>query len=165
MQRLRNTLLTLLMVALAATMTACGGGGGDDPQLTPEEERLLALAGSTGTTWNAVGVTFDSAPDDRFDNFSLTLRGTDPEAVLNYSSQNGDPVFKPSGTWEITGVSSTTTTIIIDSNTNNVFTISNLNTSVTPATMTITVDFTSGGGVAAGSSGTDGRYVFNMQAQ
>lgn len=161
MQRFRNTLLTLVMVAMALTITACGGGGGDEPQLTPEEERLLALAGSTGTTWNAVSVTFAGAPDDRFDNFSLTLRGTDPEATLSYTSQNGAPVFQSSGTWILTS----TTTIEIDGNSSNVFNINSLNTNTTPATMTLSVNFTSGGGVAAGTSGTDGQYVFNLEAQ
>lgn len=162
MRNTKHTLLMLLMLVMTATITACGGdGGGDEPQLTPEEQRLLDLAGTSGTVWNATSVTFAGAPDDRFENFSLTLRGTDPTATLSYTSQNGDPVFRSSGTWQLTG----TTTIEIDGNSNNVFNINSLNTNTTPATLTLSVNFISGGGVAAGVTGTDGQYVFNLEAQ
>lgn len=162
MQKTNSLLRSFFFLAIITIVSACGPK--EDP-ITPEEQRLLDLAGSTGTTWNATSVTYDNAPDDRFDGLSLTLRGTDPLAALTYSSTNGAHVFNSSGTWELTSVTTSSATVIIDNNTSNEFTISNLNTDATPATMTIRVNFTSGGGVAAGSSGTDGSYVFNFEAQ
>ncbi len=162
MLKLKTTLYTILLVVLVASVSACGSDGGDDgPSLSPEEQRLLDLAGSSGTTWTPTSITFEGAPANGFDNFSLTLRGTDPAATLNYTSVDGDPIFQASGTWVLTGLN----TIEIDGNSTNVFNITSLNTSVTPATLTLQVNYTSGGGVAAGVAGTDGNYIFNLEAQ
>lgn len=165
MQKLTSYLFTLLMVVSVLSFTACGGGGGgdDEPDLTPEEQRLLDLAGSTGTRWTATSISFDGAPAVGFENFSLTLFGTDPTATLTYNSTDGDPLFASSGTWAFNGTN--INQIIVDGNTNNVYNISNLQTDSNPATMTLTVNFTSGGGVANGVSGTDGTYVFDLEAQ
>lgn len=163
MQKITSHLFSLLIVVSLFSISACGGGGDDEPELTPEEQRLLELAGSTGTRWTATSITFDGAPANSFDNFSLTLFGTDPTATLTYNSTDGDPLLGSSGTWSFNG--SNINQIIVDGNDNNVYNISNLNTSTTPSTMTLTVNFTSGGGVANGVSGTDGTYVFNLEAQ
>ncbi len=151
-----NFCIAVLMVAI---VSSCGGGGGDDtPDLTPEEQRILDLAGSTGTTWVATSVTFEDAPAVGFDNFSITLRGS--ATSQTYTSNSGDPVFRASGSWAFNN--NNISQLIFDSNNNNIFQISNLNTASTPATVVLTVNFTSSGGVAFG---TDGVYVFNLQAQ
>jgi hypothetical protein len=168
MNRFKTSLLSLLAI-FSFALVSCGGGsgGGDDtPQPTPEEQRILDLAGSSGSTWTATSITFEGSPAQGFENFSLTLRGT-LEGSKTYSTVDGDPVFNASGSWELS--SSNINQITIDGNANNVFTISNFNADASPATLTLTVDFTAAGGGSAngvdGIEGTDGRYVFNLQAQ
>ena len=162
MLRLRSTLNLFFLAVTLVAVSACGGsGGGDDtPPLTPQEEAALDIAGASGTRWTATSISFDGAPANGFDNFSLTLRGTDPNGSLTYSSVSGDPIFNSSGSWSFNGTS--TTQFIIDGNSTNVFTISGLTAN---ENMTLTVNFTSGGGVAAGTTGTDGTYVFTLVAQ
>lgn len=157
MMRLKNISLTLLLL-LAFTALSCGGGGGDDTPLTPEEQRLVDLAGNGGTTWTATSITFEGAPATGFDNFSLTLRGD--ASSKTYTAVDGDPVFGNSGTWDFNGTN--INQVVIDGNSNNIFTISNLNTTATPNTVRISVNFTASGGAAAG---TNGLYVFNLQEQ
>jgi hypothetical protein len=150
-------LLTISLVTLV--LFSCGGGGGTDP-LTPEEQRLVDLAGgSSGITYTASSITFEGSPATGFDNFRLTFRGT--ETSKTYSTVDGDPVFSASGTWDFNG--SNVNQIVIDSNTSNIFNISNFNASA--GTMTITVNFVANGGVAAGTNSTNGTYVFNLVKQ
>ncbi|MGW8122390.1 hypothetical protein ACV07N_06985 [Roseivirga echinicomitans] len=151
--------LSFILIALfALTLTSCGGGkGGDDtPTLTAEEQRLLDLAGTTGVTYDATSITFNDAPATGFDSFSLTLRGT--ATSKTYSTTDGDPVFKASGTWNIN--SSNINQIFIDGNANNTFEVSAFN--ATAGTFTLTVNFVASGGVAAGMNGTNGMYVFKL---
>lgn len=149
---------TLALLAMIAFATVSCKKGGDDTPLTPEQQRLVDLAGSDGTTWVATAITFEGAPATGFDNFSLTLRGT--ETSKTYTTADGDPVFSNSGTWDFNG--DNINQVVIDGNTNNVFTISNLNTTATPNTVRITVNFTASGGAAAG---TNGLYVFSLEEQ
>ena len=158
MMRTKYLLLSLLTLFSFAVLS-CGGGGDDDsPGLTDEEQRLLDLGGTSGSTWTATSITFDGAPATGFESFSLTLRGT--ATSKTYTSVDGDPLFQASGTWDFN--SGNINQVIIDGNTGNVFTISNFNASATPATMRLTVNFTAQGGAAAG---TDGLYVLELQAQ
>lgn len=163
MQRIKTLLFSLFILISMVSISACGGGGDDEPSLTPEEERLLALAGSSGTRWTATSITFEGGPANGFDNFSLTLFGDNPSATLTYNSTDGDPLFSSSGTWSFNG--SNINQIIIDENDDNVFSISNFDADQTPATMTLTVNFTSNGGIANGVMGTDGLYVFQLVAE
>lgn len=155
MIRLKHYTIALFVI-LAFTALSCGGK--DDTPLTPAEQRLVDLAGADGTTWTATSITFEGAPATGFDNFSLTLTGT--SSSKTYTAANGDPVFGNSGTWDFNGTD--ITEVLIDSNSNNTFRISNLNTTSTPNTLRITVNFTAGGGAAAG---TNGLYVFNLEEQ
>lgn len=161
MIKTKNLILTIAAFAVIL-MFSCGGddGGGDDtPQLTEEEQRILDLGGSTGITWVATSITQDGAPANGFDNFSLTLRGT--ASSKTYNSVDADPLLSSSGTWDFNGTN--LNQIVFDGDSDNVYAISNLNTTATPATVTLTVNYTNpAGGVAAGANGT---YVFNLQAQ
>uniref|UniRef100_UPI0040488D97 hypothetical protein n=2 Tax=Roseivirga sp. TaxID=1964215 RepID=UPI0040488D97 len=150
-------LLTISLVTLV--LFSCGGkGGGTDP-LTPEEQRLVDLAGSSGITYVASSVMFENALASGFENFSLTFRGT--ETSKTYSTVDGDPVFSASGTWDFNGTN--INQIVIDNNTSNVFNISNFDASA--GTFTLTVNFVANGGVAAGTNSTNGTYVFNLVKQ
>ncbi|MBO3698661.1 lipocalin family protein [Roseivirga sp. E12] len=156
-----KTYILSLLVLISFSVISCGGGGGDGddtPTLTPEEQRIAAIAGANGTTWVATSITFDGAPATGFENFSLTLRGT--LTSKTYTSADGDPLFGASGTWDFNGTN--LDQIIVDNNTNNVFTVSNLNTTATPNTVRLSVNFTADGGAAAGTSGL---YVLNLQKQ
>ncbi|OEK01894.1 hypothetical protein BFP97_10365 [Roseivirga sp. 4D4] len=158
--RTKNYLLSLL-VLISFSVISCGGGGGDGddtPTLTPGEQRLVDLAGSSGTTWVATSITFDGAPATGFDNFSLTLRGT--ATSKTYTSIDGDPLFGASGTWDFNGTN--INQILVDGNSDNIFTISNLNTTATPNTVRLSVNFTADGGAAFGTSGL---YVLDLQEQ
>jgi len=157
--RTKNYLLSLLVLVSFSIVSCGGGGGGDDtPTLTPEEQRLVDLAGSSGTTWVATSITFDGAPATGFENFSLTLRGT--VTSKTYTTADGDPLFGATGTWDFNGTN--LNQIIVDGDTDNVFTVSNLVTTTTPNTVTLTVNFTADGGAAFGTSGL---YVLNLQEQ
>ena len=153
--RLKYYIFSLLIVASFGLMS-CGGGDDDTPALTAEEQRLLDLVGTSGSTWEATSITFDGAPATGFDNFSFTLRGT--ATSKSYSSIDGDPLFGASGTWAFNGTN--INELIFDGNDGNVYTLSNLNTTATPSTLRLTVSFTSDGGAAAG---IDGLYVLNLQ--
>ncbi|WP_421976874.1 hypothetical protein [Roseivirga seohaensis] len=156
--------LSFLLIALfALTLSSCGGGGGgggdDTPTLTAEEQRLLDLVGTTGVTYEATSITFNDVAATGFDDFTLTLRGT--ASSKTYSTTDGDPVFKATGSWAFKGTS--ISEILIDSNSNNTFVITNFSASA--GTFTLTVDFVASGGVAAGMNGTNGTYVFNLVKQ
>ena len=160
MNKIKNLLLVCLTMVLMLSL-ACGDddGGGDDPQLTPEEQRLLDLGGSSGITWVATSITQDGAPAAGFDNFTLTVRGT--ETSKTYNSTDGDPLLNASGTWDFNGTN--INQIIFDGDSDNVYSLSGINFTTAPATFTMTVNYTNpGGGTRAGGNGT---YVFNMQAQ
>lgn len=159
MIRTKHYILSLLVI-LSFSVLSCGGGsGGDDtPTLTAEEQRLLDLGGTSGATWIATSITFDGAPATGFDNFSLTLRGT--ATSKSYTSVDGDPLFAASGTWAFNGTN--INQLIFSGDESNIFTLSNIVTTTTPATARLTVNFTSDGGAAAGTSGL---YVLNLQAQ
>lgn len=156
MIRFKNYLLAFTAIAVMFTL-ACGGDDGPT-EPTAEEQRILDLAGTTGSTWIATSITQDGAPANGFDNFSLTMRsGTS----LTYSANNSTPLIAASGPWAFNGTN--LNQIIFNGDSDNVFNVSNLNTTATPATLTLTVNFTNpNGGTAAGASGT---YVFNLQAQ
>ena len=155
MIRTKYYILSLLLIT-SVSVLSCGGGGDDDPGLTAEEQRLLDLVGTSGSTWEASSITFDGAPATGFDQFSFTLRGT--ATSKTYTSIDGDPLFGASGTWGFNA--DNINQLIFDGNDGNVYTLSNLNTAVTPATLRLTVNFTADGGAAFG---TDGLYVLNLQ--
>ncbi len=157
MNRTKYYLLTLLAVISLATLS-CKKGGDDNPGLSAAEQRLLDLTGTDGTTWEATSITFDGAPANGFETFSFTLRGN--ATSKTYSSTDGDPLFNASGTWDFNG--DNINELIFDGNSGNVFTVSNLNTTATPPTVVLTVNFTANGGAAAG---TDGLYVLNLREQ
>jgi hypothetical protein len=156
---LKTKKIALLAITLVfIVMFSCKDKKGTDP-LTPEEQRLVDLVGSTGITYTASAITFEGSPATGFDNFSLTLRGN--ETSKTYSTLDGDPVFSASGTWDFNGTN--LNQIIIDSNTSNVFNITSFD--ATAGTFTITVNFVANGGVAAGTNSTNGTYVFNLVKQ
>lgn len=164
MKRINSYFLALSILSLSI-LSSCGGGGGgggdDTPQLTPEEQQLVDLAGtSSGVTWATTSVTFDGASSDFFEDLTLTIRGT--ATSKSYTSSNGSPLFGANGTWDFNG--SNINQIIFDGDDGNIYSI-NLNASATPATLTMTVNYTASGGVAAGINGADGTYVFNMEKQ
>lgn len=156
MIKLKNYLLAFMAVTVMFTL-ACGGDDGPG-EPTAEEQRILELAGTTGSTWVATSITQDGAPANGFDNFSLTMRsGTS----LTYSANNSTPLIAASGPWEFNN--GNLSQIIFNGDSDNVFNVSNLSTTATPATLTLTVNFTNpNGGTAAGASGT---YVFDLVAQ
>ena len=156
MKKLKTFFLILGLISLSV-IASCGGGGDDTPDLTPEEQRLVDLAGTTGVTWKAVSVTFDGAPANGLDNFSVTFRGN--ATSKTYNSVDGDPFLGASGTWNFVGTN--INQITFDNNTDNVYNLS-LNTSSSPSVLTMTVNYTSDGGTRAGASGT---YVFTLQQQ
>jgi hypothetical protein len=157
MTKFKNYLLALAAIALTFTM-ACGGGDGDD-EPTPEELRIEALAGNGGVTWTATEITQDGSPANGFDNFSLTFRSSGD--TKTFASTDADPLIAASGPWDF--VNGNLDQLVFNGDSDNVFRISNLNTESTPATATLTVNFTNpNGGVAAGASGT---YIFRLQAQ
>ena len=159
MIRIKNLILTIVSLAVIASFS-CGDDEPDTPDpLTPEEQRLLDLGGSSGVTWVATSITQDGAPASGLENFSLTLRGT--ETSKTYSSTDASPFLSSTGTWDFNN--GNIGQLVFDGDSDNVYAISNLNTEATPATVTLTVNYTNpSGGVAAGQNGT---YVFNLQAQ
>jgi hypothetical protein len=158
MIKLKNYFLALAAVAVMFTL-ACGGGDDGPGEPTAEEQRLLDLAGTSGTTWTAVSITQDGSPANGFDNFSLTLRSNTSGQTFN--SVDADPLIASSGPWAFNN--GNLNQLVFNDDTDNVFNVSNLQTTNTPATVTLTVNFTNpSGGGAAGASGT---YVFNLQAQ
>lgn len=157
---MKKTLKLLLILSLFAFATACGGGD-DEPDLTPEEQRLVDLAGTeSGVTWATTSVTFDGAPSEFFSDLTITFRGT--ATSKTYTSTNGTPLFNASGTWDFDGTN--INALIFDGDGGNVYT-ANVNASATPPTLTMTVNYTASGGVAAGVNGANGTYVFNMAQQ
>lgn len=160
MNKIKSYFLPLSLLLIVLTVFSCGGGGDDGPSLTPEEQRLVDLAGTSGVTWVATSVTFGGAPANGLENFSMTIRGN--ATSKTYTSTDGDPFFGASGTWDFNG--NNINEVIFDGDNSNVYSIS-LNASATPPTLTMTVDYTRSGGVAAGVSGADGRYVFNLEKQ
>jgi hypothetical protein len=157
--KLNKLLTTVLILSVVFTLGACGGGGDDEPDLTPEEQRLVDLAGTTGITYAATSITFEGSPATGFENFRLTLRGS--ATSKSYTTVDGDPVFGASGTWNFNGTN--LNQIVIDNVTSNVYAISAFN--ATAGTFTITVNFVANGGVAAGTNSTNGTYVFNLAKQ
>lgn len=155
----KKTFSFLFCLLTLSLMVSCGGD--DEPDLTPEEQRILDLTGTTGITWKATSVTFDGAPANGLDNFSITLRSTNTSKV--YSSRDGDPFLNPTGSWSFNGTN--LNQLIFDADDANIYAITNINSSTDPATLTMTVNFTKGGGLAAGVKGADGTYVFNLEAQ
>lgn len=157
---MKNTLKFLLILSLVAFATACGGGD-DEPDLTPEEQRLVDLAGTeSGVTWATTSVTFDGAPSEFFSDLTITFRAT--ATSKTYTSTNGTPLFNASGTWDFDGTN--INALVFDGDGGNVYTVS-VNASATPPTLTMTVNYTASGGVAAGVNGANGTYVFNMAQQ
>lgn len=161
MNKFKASLFTLLILSLTFSITSCGGND-DEPGLTPEQERVLQLAGANGTVWNATSITFEGGPANGFDNFSLSLFGDDPNGTLTYNSNDGEPLFSSSGTWTL---GNSINQLIFDGDESNAFAISEFNADSNPSTMTLTVNFTANGGVANGISGTDGLYVLELEAQ
>lgn len=159
MIRTKYYILSLLAI-LSFSVLSCGGGDDGDgtPALTAEEQRLVDLGGTSGSTWVATSITFDGAPATGFDSFSLTLRGT--ATSKTYTSIDGEPLFAASGIWGFNGTN--INQLIFGGDDNNIFTLSNLVTTTTPATARLTVNFTSDGGAAAGTSGL---YVLSLRAQ
>ena len=156
MYRTKN--VSLLFVLLLSIIVASCKNGDDSPP-TPEEQRLIDLAGTTGVTYEATSVTFGGTPDPRFENFTLTLRAS--ATSQTYTTTNGSPVFRASGSWTFND--NNINQILIDGNSNNIFVVSAFNASA--GTFTLTVNFVAAGGVAAGVNGTNGTYVFNLQKQ
>ncbi len=153
MPNIKNLILALVCVGLVF-LQACGGGSTPP---TPEEQRLIDLAlGPTGVVWNMTSVTFEGSPSTDFIGMTLTLRLGDPTNA--YATTNGDPVFGSTGTWALNGTS--LTEVILDGNADNVFVISNFDPESTPATLTLTVNWTDPGGTIEGTNGT---YVFNFE--
>lgn len=155
----KKTIYFLFCLVTLSLMVSCGGD--DEPDLTPEEQRILDLVGTFGITWKATTVTFDGAPANGLDNFSITLRSTN--TIKAYSSVDSDPFLNPTGSWSFNGTN--LDQIIFDGDEANIYGISNINSSTNPATLTLTVNFTKGGGLAAGVEGADGTYIFNLEAQ
>lgn len=163
MKRIKSYFLILNIIGLAI-LSSCGGGGGggdDTPQLTPEEQRLVDLAGtSTGVVWATTSVTFDGAASDFFEDLTITFRGN--ATSKTYTSTNGNPLFGASGTWDFNGTN--IGEIIFDGDSGNIYSIT-VNASASPSTLVMTVNYTASGGVAAGVNGANGTYVFNMAQQ
>lgn len=160
MIKIKNLFLSLVAISTVLALSCGGGGGGGDdtPTPTPAEQRLIDLGGSSGITWVPTSVTQDGAPANGFETFSITIRGT--EASKTYSTTDSETLLSSSGTWDFNGTN--LNQLIFDGDSDNVWVISNLNADATPATVTLTVNYTADGGAAAGSSGT---YVFNLQEQ
>jgi len=162
MIKFKNLVFAIVSIAVISALSCGGGGGGggDDPvPLTPEEQRLLDLGGSSGVTWVATSITQDGAPTDGLENFSITLRGT--ETSKTYNSTDASPFLSSSGTWDFNN--DNISQLVFDGDSDNVYVISELNTTSTPATVKLTVNYTNPqGGVPAGQNGT---YVFSLQAQ
>lgn len=156
-----KTKLTIQLLTFCLLLSfSCGGGGGDDsPVPTAEELRLIDLAGTSGITWQASSITIDGSPISNTDAFSITLRGSVNDGKT-YSSANASPLFNPTGTWDF--YNNSLNQVVVDGDADHVYTITNLNTTTQPATMTLTVNYTGQGGVAAGSGGL---YTINLQAQ
>ncbi|GEM_PF-6241677 len=158
MKQSKSLLLIFILLAFSA-LSSCGGD--DVPDLTPEEQRLVDLAGTeSGVTWATTSVTFDGAPSDFFGDLTITFRGT--ATSKTYTSTNGVPLFNASGTWAFSGTD--IGKLVFDGDGGNIYSI-NVNSSATPATLTMTVNYTASGGVAAGVNGANGTYVFNMAQQ
>lgn len=146
----------LLFALLSVSIYACGGSD-DGPAATPEELRLIELAGTgNGIIWTASSVTFEGSPSTNFNSMTLTLRTA--SSGETYNSTNGDPVFSSSGTFALNATNLNQMTF--DGNSNNLFNITNLDSDASPATLTLTVNFTDPGGSIEGTNGT---YVFNLQ--
>ena len=99
-------------------------------------------------TWVATSIAFDGRrPQTDLTILHLPLLD---QPHLKHSTVGGAPVFGANGTWDFNN--GNLNQIVIDGNSDNVFTISGLNTVLSPARVTITVNFTTPtGGVAAGT--------------
>lgn len=160
MKKINSYFLVLCLLTITL-LSSCGGGGDDTPELTPEEQRLVDLAGTAqGVTWATTSVSFDGASSDFFSDLTITFRGN--ATSKSYASSNGSPLFSANGTWDFNGTN--IGELIFDGDASNVYSIS-VNADATPATLVMTVNYTASGGVAAGVNGANGTYVFNMQQQ
>lgn len=162
MKTIKSYFLILSLIGFTM-LTSCGsddGGGDDTPQRTPEEQRLFDLAGTTGITWATTSVTFDGASSNFFSDLTLTLRGS--VNAKRYTSSNGSPLWLASGTWDFNG--DNLDQIFFDGDDGNIYNIS-INAGSSTSTLTMTVNYTSNGGVAAGTNGANGTYVFTMEEQ
>lgn len=155
-----NFLLTVgLIVSL---MVYAGCGGSSDP--IPDTASQIQLAKLLGT-WNATAnsVTRDGAADASYDNFTLTLGGSnnaDNTNVNGTSTTNDMTGTYPSGTWEFNG--SNVSSIIRDGvNSGKVtMTINSLTDTNLVLTFTLNVD-----GSGNRTAGLTGAWVFTLTKQ
>lgn len=156
MKRILNLGLVVLMVSLFA---ACAGGGDDNggdptPQPTPEQQRVTQLAGTANKTWRATSITLNGAPAQNYNTATFSLSFT---TTRTYSTQAGDPIFRPSGAWNFRD--GNLNQLIFDNDPNVVANISNLNTQGTQMTLTIDFQLRSS---SARVDAINGTYVFTL---
>lgn len=145
---MKNTinLVVFILFSCVILFTGCKKKD-DDPGLSTEDQQRTRLA-KTWVPQSPVQYGDPLAADSRFENFEVTFasEGT-------YSSQNGYPVFRSSGTWAFKP-DTNFQTIILDGGPEFVI------TSLTDTNLNGTVNLQ--GGANARTTGIDGDYVFNL---
>lgn len=79
-------LIMLTLLGVSASFWQCGSDSTTPPN--PQDEQLKKLS----KTWKYSSVTFNSAPVTGYDNFTLTMSGTNGQNTFNYTTAG-----RPSG--------------------------------------------------------------------
>ncbi len=146
---MKNTLNLIVLILLSGVIlfTGCKKKDDDVPQNTEEQQRE-----KLSKTWvPANPVLFGNPPaaDTRFTNFEITFSSNG-----TYTSVNGGPVFRPTGTWLFKAGDTNFNTLVLDGRPE--FNI----TSLTDTSLKGNVNLE--GGANARTTGVDGLYVFDL---
>lgn len=143
------SLFSIILFSGFILFTGCKKKGEPVPTGGNEQERIDMLS----KTWIPGTITFEDGATSLFQNFELTMGNK------TYSSSNGYPVYKSSGTWNFKDNSGTPdlNTIILDGKPELELKINTLNETNFNSVITLSNNTTN-----ARTQGTDGTYKFEL---